>query len=73
MAVTTKFVKQQLMIRSVADTEDGKTKNMTTYISKILTAATEQQLYNLAEAYDSITKPTMESCAVVKTSDLISA
>lgn len=67
MAVTAKQVKQQLKLQNVL--EDGK--KSTQYFSDIITAATDKQIYDLAQAIDSINLPTLEQAQKVVTYNLI--
>ena len=71
MAVTARLTKKQLKMANVVDLSDGSTKKTTTYFSDIITAATDQQIYDLAEAIDSINAPVMESAYKVETYALI--
>lgn len=71
MAVTPRLTKKQLKMANVVDLSDGSTKRTTTYFSDIITAATDQQLYDLAQAIDSINAPTMEDAYKVETSMLL--
>lgn len=72
MAVTARLWKQQLKMVNVIDQPDGSTKRQNMYFSDVLTAATDQQIYDLAEAIDSINAPFMESAQKVVTYELIS-
>lgn len=70
MAETARLIKQQLKLVNVSDMDDGSTKRSNMYFSDVLTAATDKQLYDLAEAIDSINKPVMESAQKVVTYDI---
>lgn len=71
MAATAKLIKQQLKLVNVSDMDDGSTKRSSMYFSDVLTAATDQQLYDLAEAIDSINKPALEQAQKVVTYNII--
>ena len=67
MAVTSRLTKVQLKLTNIMDLSDGSTKRTTTYFSDIITAATDQQLFDLANAIDMINEPIVESAYKVET------
>ncbi len=73
MAVQAKLTGKTLILRNIVDLDDGSTKTTQTYFSNILTAATDEQMLNLANAIDSINKPTMESAYKQEKYELIEA
>lgn len=60
MAVEANLTGKSLIMRNIIDLDNGKTKTTQTYFNNILTAATDEQMLNLANAIDSINKPVME-------------
>ena len=70
MAIERRLTKVQLKLSNVVDLSDGSTKRTTTYFSDIISAATDQQIYDLAEAIDSINAPIMEDAYKVETYQL---
>lgn len=73
MAVTKKSTGQTLRMRNIKDLDDGSTKTVNRDVSKILTAATPEQILNVADAYDGLTEIAMESAYIVTTEELVNA
>lgn len=73
MAVTKKLTGQTLRMKNTKDMGDGTTKSVNRDISKILTAATPDQMQALAAAYDGLTDIAMESAFVITTEELVGA
>lgn len=73
MAVTKKLTGQTLRMRNIKDLDDGSTKTVNRDVSKILTAATPEQILNVADAYDGLTENAMESAYIVTTEELVNA
>ncbi|WP_295360131.1 hypothetical protein [uncultured Pseudoramibacter sp.] len=73
MAVTKNLTGQTLRMRNIKDLDDGSTKTVNRDVSKILTAATPEQILNVANAYDGLTEIAMESAYIVTTEELVNA